>query len=222
MKTKIVTIIIAVIIISNNLFAAFTLDFLAKLGVVGSFTDLTESVVEGRGDLNLQLGYHFPIDEKLKGIELLFDTGINFGSLSVKNNPSDKYSINQMDIIGINTGLACKFVVAPMFLPNAINTNLYAVYGISAGAKFTPFIDGIKDGINGKLNQVPISLYVNLSDEIRIYTYDNRAFVVGINLFYEYMFFNKNDVSKLFASRNISKHHSIGALISVGFHFGEN
>ena len=218
MKTKIVTIIAAVIIISNNLFAAFTLDFLAKLGVVGSFTDLTGSVLEGRGDLNLQLGYNFPIDKKLKGIDLLFDTGINFGSLSVKNNPSDKYSINQMDIIGINTGLACKFIVTPMFLPNAINTNQYAVYGLSVGAKFTPFIDGL----NEKLNQVPISLYLNLSAERRIYTYDNRALVVGINLFYEYMFFNKNDVSKLFASRNISKHHSIGALISVGFHFGKN
>ena len=218
MKTKIVTIIAAVIIISNNLFAAFTLDFLAKLGVVGSFTDLTGSVLEGRGDLNLQLGYNFPIDKKLKGIDLLFDTGINFGSLSVKNNPSDKYSINQMDIIGINTGLACKFIVTLMFLPNAINTNQYAVYGLSVGAKFTPFIDGL----NEKLNQVPISLYVNLSAERRIYTYDNRALVVGINLFYEYMFFNKNDVSKLFASRNINQHHSIGALISVGFHFGEN
>ena len=218
MKTKIVTIIVAVIIISNNLFGAFTLDFLAKLGVVGSFTDLTGSVLEGRGDLNLQLGYNFPIDKKLKGIDLLFDTGINFGSLSVKNNPSDKYSINQMDIIGINTGLACKFIVTPMFLPNAINTNQYAVYGLSVGAKFTPFIDGL----NEKLNQVPISLYLNLSAERRIYTYDNRALVVGINLFYEYMFFNKNDVSKLFASRNINQHHSIGALISVGFHFGEN
>lgn len=218
MKTKIVTIIAAVIIISNNLFAAFTLDFLAKLGVVGSFTDLTGSVLEGRGDLNLQLGYNFPIGNKLKGIDLLFDTGINFGSLSVKNNPSDKYSINQMDIMGINTGLACKFVVAPIFLPNALNTNQSAVYGISAGAKFTPFIDGL----NEKLNQVPISLYLNLSAERRIYTYDNRALVVGINLFYEYMFFNKNDVSKLFASRNINQHHSIGALISVGFHFGEN
>ena len=218
MKTKIVTIIVAVIIISNNLFAAFTLDFLAKLGVVGSFTDLTGSVLEGRGDLILQLGYNFPIDKKLKGIDLLFDTGINFGSLSVKNNPSDKYSINQMDIIGINTGLACKFIVTPMFLPNAINTNQYAVYGLSVGAKFTPFIDGL----NEKLNQVPISLYLNLSAERRIYTYDNRALVVGINLFYEYMFFNKNDVSKLFASRNINQHHSIGALISVGFHFGEN
>ncbi|MBW5381871.1 hypothetical protein [Brachyspira pilosicoli] len=218
MKTKIVTIIAAVIIISNNLFAAFTLDFLAKLGVVGSFTDLTGSVLEGRGDLNLQLGYNFPIGTKLKGIDLLFDTGINFGSLSVKNNPSDKYSINQMDIIGINTGLACKFIVTPMFLPNAINTNQYAVYGLSVGAKFTPFIDGL----NEKLNQVPISLYLNLSAERRIYTYDNRAFVVGANIFYEYMFFNKNDVSKLFASRNINQHHSIGALISVGFHFGEN
>lgn len=218
MKTKIVVIITSLIIISNNLFAAFTLDFLAKLGVVGSFTDLTGSVLEGRGDLNLQLGYNFPIDKKLKGIDLLFDTGINFGSLSVKNNPSDKYSINQMDIIGINTGLACKFIVTPMFLPNAINTNQYAVYGLSVGAKFTPFIDGL----NEKLNQVPISLYLNLSAERRIYTYDNRALVVGINLFYEYMFFNKNDVSKLFASRNINQHHSIGALISVGFHFGEN
>lgn len=218
MKTKIVVIITSLIIISNNLFGAFTLDFLAKLGVVGSFTDLTGSVLEGRGDLNLQLGYNFPIDKKLKGIDLLFDTGINFGSLSVKNNPSDKYSINQMDIIGINTGLACKFIVTPMFLPNAINTNQYAVYGLSVGAKFTPFIDGL----NEKLNQVPISLYLNLSAERRIYTYDNRALVVGINLFYEYMFFNKNDVSKLFASRNINQHHSIGALISVGFHFGEN
>ncbi|WP_157149683.1 hypothetical protein [Brachyspira pilosicoli] len=218
MKTKIVVIITSLIIISNNLFAAFTLDFLAKLGVVGSFTDLTGSVLEGRGDLNLQLGYNFPIDKKLKGIDLLFDTGINFGSLSVKNNPSDKYSINQMDIIGINTGLACKFIVTPMFLPNTINTNQYAVYGLSVGAKFTPFIDGL----NEKLNQIPISLYLNLSAERRIYTYDNRALVVGINLFYEYMFFNKNDVSKLFASRNINQHHSIGALISVGFHFGEN
>ncbi|MEI0843161.1 hypothetical protein [Brachyspira pilosicoli] len=218
MKTKIVVIITSLIIISNSLFAEFTLDFLAKLGVVGSFTDLTGSVLEGRGDLNLQLGYNFPIDKKLKGIDLLFDTGINFGSLSVKNNPSDKYSINQMDIIGINTGLACKFIVTPMFLPNAINTNQYAVYGLSVGAKFTPFIDGL----NEKLNQVPISLYLNLSAERRIYTYDNRALVVGINLFYEYMFFNKNDVSKLFASRNINQHHSIGALISVGFHFGEN
>lgn len=218
MKTKIVVIITSLIIISNSLFAEFTLDFLAKLGVVGSFTDLTGSVLEGRGDLNLQLGYNFPIGTKLKGIDLLFDTGINFGSLSVKNNPSDKYSINQMDIIGINTGLACKFIVTPMFLPNAINTNQYAVYGLSVGAKFTPFIDGL----NEKLNQVPISLYVNLSAERRIYTYDNRALVVGINLFYEYMFFNKNDVSKLFASRNINQHHSIGALISVGFHFGEN
>lgn len=217
MKTKIVVIITSLIIISNSLFGAFTLDFLAKLGVVGSFTDLTGSVLEGRGDLNLQLGYNFPIDKKLKGIDLLFDTGINFGSLSVKNNPSDKYSINQMDIIGINTGLACKFIVTPMFLPNAINTNQYAVYGLSVGAKFTPFIDGL----NEKLNQVPISLYLNLSAERRIYTYDNRA-LVGINLFYEYMFFNKNDVSKLFASRNINQHHSIGALISVGFHFGEN
>ncbi|AFR70844.1 hypothetical protein B2904_orf1509 [Brachyspira pilosicoli B2904] len=218
MKTKIVVIITSLIIISNSLFAEFTLDFLAKLGVVGSFTDLTGSVLEGRGDLNLQLGYNFPIGNKLKGIDLLFDTGINFGSLSVKNNPSDKYSINQMDIMGINTGLACKFVVAPIFLPNALNTNQSAVYGISAGAKFTPFIDGL----NEKLNQVPISLYLNLSAERRIYTYDNRALVVGINLFYEYMFFNKNDVSKLFASRNINQHHSIGALISVGFHFGEN
>lgn len=218
MKTKIVVIITSLIIISNSLFAEFTLDFLAKLGVVGSFTDLTGSVLEGRGDLNLQLGYNFPIGNKLKGIDLLFDTGINFGSLSVKNNPSDKYSINQMDIIGINTGLACKFIVTPMFLPNAINTNQYAVYGLSVGAKFTPFIDGL----NEKLNQVPISLYLNLSAERRIYTYDNRALVVGINLFYEYMFFNKNDVSKLFASRNINQHHSIGALISVGFHFGEN
>ena len=59
MKTKIVVIITSLIIISNSLFAEFTLDFLAKLGVVGSFTDLTGSVLEGRGDLNLQLGYNF-------------------------------------------------------------------------------------------------------------------------------------------------------------------
>ena len=211
MKTKIVTIIAAVIIISNNLFAAFTLDFLAKLGVVGSFTDLTGSVLEGRGDLNLQLGYHFPIGEKFRGIDLLFDTGLNFGSLSIKK---DANSINQMDIIGINTGLALKFVVTPIFLENTMNREQQTVYGISAGAKFIPFING--------LSQVPISLYVNLSSERRIYTYEKKALVVGINLFYEYMFFNKNDVSKLFASRNINQHHSIGALISVGFHFGEN
>ncbi|WP_157150360.1 hypothetical protein [Brachyspira sp. SAP_772] len=218
MKTKIFIIIASIIIISNNLFAGFTLDLLPKLGVAGSFTDLTESVVEGRGDLNLQLGYHFPIGKKFKGIDLLFDTGISFGSLSIKNNPSDKYSINQMDIMSINTGLACKFVAAPIFLESTINTNQSTAYGISIGAKFIPFIGGL----NVKLSQVPISLYINLSAERRIYIYDKHALVVGINLFYEYMFFNKNDISKLFASRSISKHHSIGALMSIGYHFGGN
>ena len=213
MKTKIFTIISTVLIISNTLFAGFTLDFLPKLGVVGNLTDLTESVLEGRGDLNLQLGYHFPIGEKFRGIDLLFDTGLNFGSLSIKKDANDKYSINQMDIIGINTGLALKFVVTPIFLENTMNREQQTVYGISAGAKFIPFING--------LSQVPISLYVNLSSERRIYTYEKKALVVGINLFYEYMFFNKNDVYKLFAGKNITQHHSIGVLMSIGFHFGE-
>ena len=172
MKTKIFTIISTVLIISNTLFAGFTLDFLPKLGVVGSLTDLTESVLEGRGDLNLQLGYHFPIGEKFIGIDLLFDTGLNFGSLSIKKDAND---INQMDIIGINTGLALKFVVTPIFLENTMNREQQTVYGISAGAKFIPFING--------LSQVPISLYVNLSSERRIYTYEKKALVVGIKAF---------------------------------------
>ncbi len=215
MKLKIFTIITAILIMSNNIFAEFALDLSGKLGFVGSFTDLTESVPEGRGDINLQLGYHFPIRERLKGIELLFDTGLNVGTLSTRK---DINNINQMGIIGINTGLALKFVLTPIFLPNAINTNQYFVYGLSAGAKFIPFIGGISE----KPSQVPISLYVNLSAERRIYTYDNRALSVGVNIFYEYMFFNKNDAPKLFAGRNISQHHSIGALLSIGFHFGKN
>lgn len=84
MKFKIFITISSLLIISNILFAGFELDFIPKLGVAGSFTDLTGGVLEGRGNLNLQIGYHFPISEKFRGISLLFDTGINFGSLSVQ------------------------------------------------------------------------------------------------------------------------------------------
>ena len=48
------------------------------------------------------------------------------------------------------------------------------------------------------------------------------ASTMSVNRLTSYMFFNKNDAPKLFAGKNISQHHSIGALLSIGFHFGKN
>ncbi|WP_295162330.1 hypothetical protein [uncultured Brachyspira sp.] len=118
-----------------------------------------------------------------------------------------------MNIAGFNTGLALKFILTPN-----ININQDIVFGISSGAKFIPFIDDF----NVKPSRIPISIYANILCGRRIYTINEKnALIVGFNVFYEYMFFNKNDVSKLFAGRNISQHHSLGALLSIGYHFGE-
>ena len=175
MKLKIF-IISFIFIFSSMLFSAFELDFAGKIGVADSFTDLTGEVFEPRIDLNLQLGYNFPINKSsFRSMSLLFDTGIDARMISLKN---DNYKINQLEAGGITTGLALKFIFTPV-----LNSKIDLVFGLSSGVKFIPIIDDL----NIKPNKVPISPYVNLFLENRIYNINETlAFVYGINIFYEY------------------------------------
>ena len=94
MKLKIF-IISFIFIFSSMLFPAFELGFAGKIGVADSFTDLTGEVFEPRLDLNLQLGYNFPINKSsFRSMSLLFDTGIDARMISLKN---DNYKINQLE-----------------------------------------------------------------------------------------------------------------------------
>lgn len=210
MKLKIF-IISFIFIFSSMLFPAFELDIMGKFGVADSFTDLTGEVFEPRLDLNLQLGYNFPINKSsFRSMSLLFDTGIDARMISLKN---DNYKINQLEAGGITTGLALKFIFTPV-----LNSKIDLVFGLSSGVKFIPIIDDL----NIKPNKVPISPYVNLFLENRIYNINETlAFVYGINIFYEYMIFDKSDINNLFGGYNINQHHSIGAMLSVGIHFGK-
>ena len=202
MKLKIF-IISFIFIFSSMLFPAFELDFAGKIGVADSFTDLTGEVFEPRIDLNLQLGYNFPINKSsFRSMSLLFDTGIDARMISLKN---DNYKINQLEAGAITTGLALKFIFTPV-----LNSKIDLVFGLSSGV------------LNIKPNKVPISPYVNLFLEDRIYNINETlAFVYGLNIFYEYMIFDKSDINNLFGGYNINQHHSIGAMLSLGIHFGK-
>lgn len=62
MKLKIF-IITSFLAISSALFPAFEFELLSKFGFADSWTDLTESVFEPRININLQMGYEFPVNK---------------------------------------------------------------------------------------------------------------------------------------------------------------
>ena len=205
-------IITSFLAISSALFPAFEFELLPKFGFADSWTDLTKEVFEPRVNINLQLGYEFPINKGIfRGFGLLFDFGLDANTLSIADN-NEKYKINQIDAGGIYTGLAFKFVLNKN--PSSI---VDLAFGVASGVKFIPIIDDF----NIKPNKVPFSPYVRLFLEDRIYTTEKIALVIGLDIFYEYMFFDKNDRNRLFADYNINQHHSVGANFTIGLRFGK-
>lgn len=206
-------IIITILIIScGTVFPQFELDFLVKNGVVGSFTEkIDDDVYDYKGELNLQLGYKFAANKNLfKGVSLLFDFGTSGNPISYSMSKNDKHTVNGN--LGIFTGLALKFIFSP-----SLNSKQDLVLGVASGARFIPVVDYL----DTKVNKTPISPYVKLFFEDRIYGNDKFAFVVGFGLYYEYMIFDKSDSLKLFGVNNVKQHHSIGEMITLGFHFGK-
>lgn len=205
-------IITSFLAISSVLFPAFEFELLPKFGFADSWTDLTKEVFEPRVNINLQLGYEFPINKGIfRGFGLLFDFGVDANTLSIADN-NEKYKINQIDAGGIYTGLAFKFV-----LNENPSSTVDLAFGVASGVKFIPIIDDF----NIKPNKVPFSPYVRLFLEDRIYTTEKIALVIGLDVFYEYMFFDKNDRNRLFAGYNINQHHSVGANFTIGLRFGK-
>lgn len=205
-------IIVSFLAVSSALFPSFEFELLPKLGFADSWTDLTKEVFEPRVNINLQIGYEFPINRGIfRGFGVLFDFGIDANTLSIAN-PNENYKINQIDAGGIYTGLAFKFVLNEN--PSSI---VDLAFGVASGVKFIPIIDDL----NIKPNKVPFSPYVRLFLEDRIYTTEKIAVVVGLDIFYEYMFFDKSDRNRLFAGYNINQHHSVGANFTIGLRFGK-
>ena len=205
-------IIVSFLAVSSALFPSFEFELLPKLGFADSWTDLTKEVFEPRVNINLQIGYEFPINRGIfRGFGVLFDFGIDANTLSIAN-PNENYKINQIDAGGIYTGLAFKFVLNEN--PSSI---VDLAFGVASGVKFIPIIDDL----NIKPNKVPFSPYVRLFLEDRIYTTEKIAVVVGLDIFYEYMFFDKSDRDRLFAGYNINQHHSVGANFTIGLRFGK-
>ena len=205
-------IIITILIIScGTVFPQFELDLLLKSGVVGSFTEkIDDDVYEHKGELNLQLGYKFPANKNLfKGTSLLFDFGISGNPISYPISKNHKHTV---DNLGIFTGLALKFIFSP-----SLNSKQDLVFGMASGVRFIPVIDCL----DSKVNKAPISPYVKLFFEDRIYGNDKFAFVVGFGIYYEYMIFDKSDSFNLFGVNNVKQYHSIGEMITLGFHFGK-
>ena len=205
--------IITILIIScGTVFPQFELDFLVKNGFVGSFSEkIDDDVYDHKGELNLQLGYKFAANKNLfKGVSLLFDFGTSGNPISYSISKNDKHTV--VGNLGIFTGLALKFIFSP-----SLNSKQDLVLGLASGARFIPVVDYL----DTKLNKVPISPYVKLFFEDRIYGNDKFAFVVGFSLYYEYMIFDRSDSMKLFGVNNVKQHHSIGEMVTLGFHFGK-
>ena len=114
---------------------------------------------------------------------------------------------------GINTGMISIAHPDEKYKINKLDTT--ELYG-GLALKFIPLIEGIR-----RPTKIPYSPYVRLFVEDRIYATEKIALVAGLDIYYEYMFFDKNDRNRLFAGYNINQHHSIGADITVGLHFGK-
>ena len=88
--------------------------------------------------------------------------------------------------------------------------------GLASGVKLTPLIEGVR-----RPTKIPYSPYVRLFLEDRIYVTEKIALIAGLDIYYEYMFFDKSDRNRLFAGYNINKHHSLGIAVTIGLHFGQ-
>lgn len=204
-------IITSFLIISSALFPAAELEILPKFGMTDSWTDLTKGVWKPKVDINLQAGYNLPVNKGMfRGVSFLFDFGINTGMISIAH-IDEKYKVNQIDTIELYGGLALKFILA-----GEPSSPVDLAFGVASGVKFIPLIEGVR-----KPTKIPYSPYVRLFLEDRIYVTEKMALIAGLDIYYEYMFFDKNDRNRLFAGYNINKHHSIGADITIGFHFGK-
>ncbi|WP_432633484.1 hypothetical protein [Brachyspira sp.] len=204
-------IITSFLIISSALFPDAELEILPKFGMTDSWTDLTKGVWKPKVDINLQAGYNLPINKGMfRGMSFLFDFGINTGMISIAHT-DEKYKVNQLDTIELYGGLALKFILA-----GEPSSPVDLAFGVASGVKFIPLIEGVR-----KPTKIPYSPYVRLFLEDRIYVTEKMALIAGLDIYYEYMFFDKNDRNRLFAGYNINKHHSIGADITIGLHFGK-
>ena len=203
-------IIISFLAISSALFPAAELEILPKFGITSSWTDLTKDVWKPKVDINIQAGYNLPVNKGMfRGVSFLFDFGIDTGAISIALT-DEQYKVNQLTTIDLYGGLALKFI---------ITDNISAVdlaVGLASGIKFTPLIEGVR-----KPTKIPYSPYVRLFLEDRIYVTEKIALIAGLDIYYEYMFFDKSDRNRLFAGYNINKHHSLGADIMIGLHFGK-
>lgn len=203
-------IITSFLAISSALFPAAELEILPKFGMTDSWTDLTKGVWKPKVDINLQAGYNLPINKGMfRGMSFLFDFGINTGMISIAHT-DEKYKVNQITTTELYGGLALKFILTDNISPVDL------AFGVASGVKFIPLIEGIR-----KPTKIPYSPYVRLFLEDRIYVTEKMALIAGLDIYYEYMFFDKNDRNRLFAGYNINKHHSLGADITIGLHFGK-
>lgn len=204
-------IITSFLAISSALFPAAELEILPKFGMTDSWTDLTKGVWKPKVDINLQAGYNLPINKGMfRGMSFLFDFGINTGMISIAH-IDEKYKVNQITTTELYGGLALKFI-----LTGEPSSPVDLAFGVASGVKFIPLIEGIR-----KPTKIPYSPYVRLFLEDRIYVTEKMALIAGLDIYYEYMFFDKNDRNRLFAGYNINKHHSLGADITIGLHFGK-
>ena len=204
-------IITSFLIISSALFPEAELEILPKFGMTDSWTDLTKGVWKPKVDINLQAGYNLPVNKGMfRGMSFLFDFGINTGMISIAH-IDEKYKVNQIDTIELYGGLALKFI-----LMGEPSSPVDLAFGVASGVKFIPLIEGVR-----KPTKIPYSPYVRLFLEDRIYVTEKMALIAGLDIYYEYMFFDKNDRNRLFAGYNINKHHSLGADITIGLHFGK-
>lgn len=220
MKKILITALLFTVLFSSYLFPAFELSLIPKFGFQLNLPNTVSSEyklnnymsLESKLDINLQLGYKFKINNNiLNGISLLFDTGFDGSFISIRNPYT--YQVNKIDILSLYTGIGLKFEFNSFKSNLALPANM--AIGIASGAKY-----GILTGEDLNLNRIPISAYVRLTLEDRFYQTEKYAFLVSLDMFYEYMFFNKNDMNKLFNSYNVKDYHSIGFTLGIGMMFG--
>lgn len=201
----------------STLFPAFEVDVIGELSAVTGFPILDSQTVkingstEVRPDLSVQIGYMLPMQNGLKGISLLGDVMIEQTTIGITY-PGDKKIVNKESGLSMGLGFTTKFVIGNVnsLIPRD------TVLGVGVAAKALIYAPNIVL----TMTPPPISIYFKTFVEQRFFIFRQLAFVVGLNLYVDYMLPMTYKVDQLFMGYFVTSYLDLGIGLSVGLHFG--
>ena len=189
----------------STVFPAFEVDVIGQLSAVTGFPILDSQTVKINGSTEVRP------DLSVQGISLLGDVMIEQTTIGITY-PGDKKIVNKESGLSMGLGFTTKFVIGNVnsLIPRD------TVLGVGVAAKALIYAPNIVL----TMTPPPISIYFKTFVEQRFFISRQLAFVVGLNLYVDYMLPMTYKVDQLFMGYFVTSYLDLGIGLSVGLHFG--